>query len=176
LDATEHHKVAELRPPRKRFHHPFRPFTGRHQQPLHPTKTTVIFVTKSLFIRRYDDQPNGPSTLETAIPPRSPPVSGTKCLRGGCFMTGFVPVMWMVWVALVLIMLALKMYTDRLGRDEDDQLILADSFQHVKIEQAAMMAKINKFAPIRKVVLVLVGAMTLFVIGYYALDVINQFK
>lgn len=91
-------------------------------------------------------------------------------------MTGFVPVMWMVWGALVLIMLALKMYTDRLGRDEDDQLILADSFQHVKIEQAAMMAKINKFAPIRKVVLVLVGAMTLFVIGYYALDVINQFK
>jgi hypothetical protein len=68
------------------------------------------------------------------------------------------------------------MYNDRLSRDEDDQLVLADSFEHVKNEQAAILARVNKLAPIRKGVLVLVGAMTLFVIGYYALDVINQFK
>jgi hypothetical protein len=84
--------------------------------------------------------------------------------------------MWITWGALVLIMLALKMYNDRLSRDEDDQLVLADSFEHVKNEQAAILARVNKLAPIRKGVLVLVGAMTLFVIGYYALDVINQFK
>jgi hypothetical protein len=91
-------------------------------------------------------------------------------------MTGFALVMWITWGALVLIMLALKMYNDRLSRDEDDQLVLADSFEHVKNEQAAILARVNKLAPIRKGVLVLVGAMTLFVIGYYALDVINQFK
>jgi len=91
-------------------------------------------------------------------------------------MTGFALVMWITWGALVLIMLALKMYNDRLIRDEDDQLVLADSFEHVKNEQAAILARVNKLAPIRKGVLVLVGAMTLFVIGYYALDVINQFK
>ena len=91
-------------------------------------------------------------------------------------MTGFVPVMWMIWGALVLIMLALKIYNDRLSRDEDDQLVLDDAFEHVKVAQAAMMARVNKFAPVRRVVLVLVGAMTLFVIGYYALDVFNQFK
>ena len=90
-------------------------------------------------------------------------------------MTGFALVMWITWGALVLIMLALKMYNDRLSRDEDDQLVLADSFEHVKNEQAAILARVNKLA-IRKGVLVLVGAMTLFVIGYYALDVINQFK
>jgi type VI protein secretion system component VasF len=91
-------------------------------------------------------------------------------------MTGFVPVMWMIWGALVLIMLALKVYNDRLSRDEDDQLVLADAFEHVKTEQAAMMARVHKFAPVRRVALVLVAAMTLFIIGYYALDVFNQFK
>jgi hypothetical protein len=38
------------------------------------------------------------------------------------------------------------------------------------------MAKVNRFAPVRRVVLVLVAAMTLFVIGYYLLDFISQFK
>jgi hypothetical protein len=84
--------------------------------------------------------------------------------------------MWSVWGALVLLMLALKIYNDRLTRDEDDQLVLDEAFDHVKNQQAAIMARVNKFAPVRRVVMVLVGAMTLFVVGYYALDVINQFK
>jgi hypothetical protein len=91
-------------------------------------------------------------------------------------MTGFVPMMWMIWGALVLLTLVVKIFNDRLSRNEDDQLVLADAFEHVKIEQAAIMSRIHKFAPIRRTVLALVGAMTLFVIGYYALDVINQFK
>ncbi len=91
-------------------------------------------------------------------------------------MTGMVPIMWSVWGALVVLMLLLKIYNDRLTRDEDDQLVLDDAFSHVKAEQAAIIAKVNRFAPVRRVVLVLVAAMTLFVIGYYLLDFINQFK
>jgi len=87
-----------------------------------------------------------------------------------------VPIMWSVWGALVVLMLLLKIYNDRLTRDEDDQLVLDDAFSHVKAEQAAIIAKVNRFAPVRRVVLVLVAAMTLFVIGYYLLDFINQFK
>jgi hypothetical protein len=84
--------------------------------------------------------------------------------------------MWTVWGALVLLMLLLKIYNDRLTRDEDDQLVLDEAFDHVKNQQAAIMAKVNRFAPVRRVVLVLVAAMTLFVIGYYLLDFISQFK
>jgi hypothetical protein len=84
--------------------------------------------------------------------------------------------MWSVWGGLVLLMLLLKIYNDRLTRDEDDQLVLDEAFDHVKNQQAAMLAKVNRFAPVRRVVLVLVGAMTLFVIGYYLLDFISQFK
>jgi hypothetical protein len=91
-------------------------------------------------------------------------------------MTGMVPIMWTVWGALVLLMLLLKIYNDRLTRDEDDQLVLDEAFDHVKNQQAAIMAKVNRFAPVRRVVLVLVAAMTLFVIGYYLLDFISQFK
>jgi hypothetical protein len=91
-------------------------------------------------------------------------------------MTGFVPVMWTVWGAFVLFVLVLKMYTNRLVKYEDDQLILDEAFSHVKAEQAAIMAKVHRIQPINRVVLALTGVMTLVVIGYYVLDVINQFK
>jgi hypothetical protein len=91
-------------------------------------------------------------------------------------MTGFVPVMWAIWGVLVLATLALKLYTGRLSRDEDDQLILDDAFNHLKNEQASIMAKINKVRPVGMTSLWLSIAATLFVVGYYALDVVNQFK
>jgi hypothetical protein len=91
-------------------------------------------------------------------------------------MQGFAPIMWSVWGVLVLFVLALKVYSGRLTRDEDDQLILDDSFNHVKNEQAAMMAKVQKIEPITRVALWITAAMTLVVIGYYVMDFMNQFK
>jgi hypothetical protein len=91
-------------------------------------------------------------------------------------MTGFVPVMWAVWGAFVLFVLILKLYISRLSKYEDDQLILDEAFSHVKAEQAAIMAKVHRIQPVNRAVLVLTGVMTLVVIGYYVLDVINQFK
>ena len=38
------------------------------------------------------------------------------------------------------------------------------------------MAKVNKVEPVKKLALMLVGAMTVIVVGYYVFDVINQFK
>jgi hypothetical protein len=91
-------------------------------------------------------------------------------------MHGYVLIMWAVWAAFVLLMLALKMYTDRLARDENDQLTLDEAFDNLKTEQAAMMAKVNQLKPIRRVVLGLTGVMSLVVVSYYVLDVVNQFK
>jgi hypothetical protein len=91
-------------------------------------------------------------------------------------MTGFVPVMWAIWGVLVLTMLALKVYTGRLSRDEDDQLILDDAFDHLKNEQASIIAKVNKVRPLRVTTMWLSLAATVFVVGYYAMDVVNQFK
>jgi hypothetical protein len=91
-------------------------------------------------------------------------------------MTGFVPVMWAIWGVLVLCTLALTLYAGRLTRDEDDQLILDDAFDHLKNEQALIVAKVNKVRPMRVASLWLSVAATVFVVGYYAVDVVNQFK
>jgi hypothetical protein len=91
-------------------------------------------------------------------------------------MTSFVPVMWAIWGVLVAVTLALKIYTGRLSRDEDDQLVLDSAFDRIRDEQAAIVAKVNKIEPLRKVMLWLALAMTIVVIGYYVMDVMDQFK
>jgi hypothetical protein len=91
-------------------------------------------------------------------------------------MMGFVPVMWIAWGGLVLLMLVLKIYIGRLSRDENDQLVLDDAFNNLKTEQAANIARISKVQPIGTATIWLAGAATLFVIGYYILDVIKQFN
>jgi len=91
-------------------------------------------------------------------------------------MQGFVPIMWSVWGALVVLALALKVYSSRLSRDEDDQIILDDSFNHVRSEQAAIQAKVHRVEPIQKVMVWVTAAATLVVIGYYAIDIFSQFK
>ena len=88
----------------------------------------------------------------------------------------FVPVMWSVWIVLVVIMAALYVYRSSLTKDEEDQIFLDDSFDHEKNAQAAIVAKVNKIEPYLRIALWLVGAATVVVIGYYVIDFINQFK
>ena len=87
-----------------------------------------------------------------------------------------VPVMWVVWGFFVLVTAAIYLYRSSLSRDEEDQIFLDDSFDHVKTAQAAIIAKVNKVQPVLHVALGLVGVASLFVVGYYVIDVINQFK
>ena len=86
------------------------------------------------------------------------------------------PVLWAVWGVLVLFTAALFIYRSTLTKDEEDQIFLDDSFDHMKIEQAAIVAKVNKIQPLLRVALWLVGAATLSVVGYYVVDIFNQFK
>lgn len=88
----------------------------------------------------------------------------------------FVPVMWSVWIVLVVIMAALYIYRSSLTKDEEDQIFLDDSFDHEKNAQAAIVAKVNRIEPYVRLSLWLVGIATLFVIGYYVMDFVNQFK
>lgn len=88
----------------------------------------------------------------------------------------FVPLMWSVWGGLVLLLVLLKLYDSRLARDEDDQIVLDDTFDRVKTEQAEIVAKIHKLEPIERVAMGLVAAATLFVIGYYVMDIMRQFR
>jgi hypothetical protein len=91
-------------------------------------------------------------------------------------MQGLVPVLWSVWGALIVLVLALKIYSGRLARDEDDQIILDDSFDHIKNQQAAIIAKVHKIEPVTRVAIWVAAAMTVVVIGYYVVDMMHQFQ
>jgi hypothetical protein len=88
----------------------------------------------------------------------------------------FVPVMWAVWGVLVVITAALYLYRSSLSRDEDDQIYLDDAFQHEKTAQEAIVARVGKIEPALRVLFWLLAVATLFVIGYYVMDIVNQFK
>lgn len=87
-----------------------------------------------------------------------------------------VPMMWSIWGALILIFAALHLYRSRLTRDEEDQIFLDDSFNHVKTAQAAILVKVNKIQPAIRISMALSGVATLFVVVYYVWDVYTQFK
>jgi hypothetical protein len=82
--------------------------------------------------------------------------------------------MWSVWGVTVLFLLALKLYTARLTRDEDNQIILQDSFDHLKVEQAAIAAKVNRIEPVGRIAMWLTVGSSLFVAAYYAHDIFAQ--
>ena len=87
-------------------------------------------------------------------------------------MTGIVPVMWTVWGVLVLILAVLFVYRSKLTQDEDDQIILDESFDNVKNEQAEIVAKVNRIQPALRILQWLVAAATVFVVVYYIRDIL----
>ncbi len=89
---------------------------------------------------------------------------------------GFVPVMWSVWGAFVLLFIVVKIFTGQLARDEDSQVFLGEAMEQEKSAQAAIVAKVNKIEPLRKATLALVGVATVFVVGYYLFDIYRQFR
>lgn len=87
-----------------------------------------------------------------------------------------VPVMWSVWGGLVLIFILLKVYIGRLNRDESDQIVLDEVFEHVKAENDAIAAKASRVEHIEQIVMWVLIASTVFVIVYYIIDIIHQLQ
>jgi hypothetical protein len=88
----------------------------------------------------------------------------------------FVPAMWMVWSVLLLMAVILKLYVSRLGRNEDNELVLLESSEHLRLEQADIHSKLHTVEPIQRAFLWVWGAASLFVLVYYVHDMVNQFR
>jgi type VI protein secretion system component VasK len=88
----------------------------------------------------------------------------------------FVPIMWSVWGLTVLIMAIMFLYRSRLTKDEEDQIYLDESANEHQAAQQAIVARVKKVQPLIRVSEIGAAVATLFVIGYYINDVINQFK
>lgn len=87
-----------------------------------------------------------------------------------------VPMMWVVWGVLAVVATALYLYRSNLTRDEEDQIYLDDAFQHEKVAQEAIVAKVSKVEPLLKGAIWLVGGWTVLVAAYYVRDIFAQFK
>jgi hypothetical protein len=88
---------------------------------------------------------------------------------------GFVPIMWAVWGVSLVFMAGVSIFAARLGRNEEAQIFLADSSSHVKSEQDAIVARVNRIRPVKTTALWIAGAMTAIVLVYYLFDIFHQF-
>lgn len=91
-------------------------------------------------------------------------------------MTGFVPLMWAVWLVMVLLFAAVSVYASHLAKNEEDQLCLDDSSSRLRAEQDVIAARVRRVEPVKRVTLSLAGVMTLVVLGYYVLNMVDQFR
>jgi hypothetical protein len=86
----------------------------------------------------------------------------------------FVPVMWIIWSAFVVVLAAMYIYRSSLTKNEADQIFLDDSFSHEQAEQAVIASKVAKVEPMVRIARWLVVGMTIVVIGYYVRDIMLQ--
>ena len=87
-----------------------------------------------------------------------------------------IPLIWGVWGVSFLVFVGFRVYVYRASRNEEDQLVLNGSSSHLLEEQKAIAARLESAKPVGKAILGLFGLVTLFVIGYYIVDVIHQFQ
>lgn len=87
----------------------------------------------------------------------------------------FVRLMWAVWGVSFVFMAGISIITARMGRNQEDQLFLADSSNHAKSEQSEIALRLGKIKPVRRAALGIAAVMTVVVVGYYLIDVMHRF-
>jgi len=87
-----------------------------------------------------------------------------------------VSLMWGVWGASFLVFIAFRVYLYRMSRNEEDQLVLQESSARLVAEQRAIATRLENAKPVGTAILAVFGCMTIFVFGYYIVDMIHQFR
>lgn len=87
-----------------------------------------------------------------------------------------VPLMWSVWGVAFLALIVFRVYVYRMSRNEEDQIFLHDSSARLVEEQRAIATKLASAKPVGLAILGIFGAVTLFVLGFYVLDMIHQLQ
>jgi len=83
-------------------------------------------------------------------------------------------IMLTVWSVLAVCFLALLAYRGQITRYEEDQLFLTDTNSHEQHEQEEIVRKVNRLAPIVRLVGGACGLLTMGIVGTYAWDVWNR--
>jgi hypothetical protein len=86
------------------------------------------------------------------------------------------PLLWIVWACMTLILITLVIYRTHLTRYEEDQIFLDDSFDGEQKEQSEILVRVKRVEPAVKVLAVTTSLMTVAIVGMYLWDAIRQFN
>ncbi|HVT96956.1 MAG TPA: hypothetical protein VHE33_05570 [Acidobacteriaceae bacterium] len=86
----------------------------------------------------------------------------------------FMPVVWIVWAAVITFLLVLLVYRSNLTRYEEDQIFLDDAGSHQKKEQEDLMVRVNKIQPLIRVVTGATCLLTVGILGVYVWDALQH--
>jgi hypothetical protein len=89
-------------------------------------------------------------------------------------MMSYMPVVWIVWAAVITFLLVLLVYRSNLTRYEEDQIFLDDSGSHQKKEQEDLLAKVNKIQPLIRIVTGATCVLTVCILGVYVWDALQH--
>lgn len=86
----------------------------------------------------------------------------------------FMPVIWIVWAAVITFLLVLLVYRSNLTRYEEDQIFLDEAASHQKKEQEDLMVRVNKIQPLIRVVTGATCVLTVGILGVYVWDALQH--
>jgi hypothetical protein len=86
----------------------------------------------------------------------------------------YMPVVWIVWAAVITFLLVLLVYRSNLTRYEEDQIFLDESANHQKKEQEELLAKVNKIQPLIRIVTGATCVLTVCILGVYVWDALQH--
>ena len=87
-----------------------------------------------------------------------------------------IPVLLIVWAAILACFLGLLAYKGQLTRYEEDQLFLASAGGQQQQEQTLIVKKVNRIQPLVRIMTGATCVLSATIIGIYVWDALSQFK
>jgi hypothetical protein len=87
-----------------------------------------------------------------------------------------IPVLLIVWAAIVACFLGMLAYKGQLTRYEEDQLFLSETVSHEQQLQSEIIRKVNKIQPFVRVFGVASAIMTAGIVGIFTYDAWQHLK
>ena len=87
-----------------------------------------------------------------------------------------IPVLLIVWAAIVACFLGMLAYKGQLTRYEEDQLFLSETVSHEQQLQSEIIRKVNKIQPFVRVLGVASAVMTAGIVGIFTWDAWQHLK
>lgn len=83
---------------------------------------------------------------------------------------GTMPILWIVWGGVAVILLVLLGYRGTLTRYEEDQIFLDEAGNHHAQEQTEILAKVRKIDPFVRMAIAATVLMSIGILGMYVWD------